>query len=293
MSHRTMQIKRLYRVPILAILVGQCTLFLILAGAGALGPIVLRSSLNPILIFFLVIALGTSIFISITFIRQYINSPNRLKLNVLIALISLAATLTFFLINFIYTAIVANPASAISKGYVIDAGTVMFLVMAYHFVLFGIDVLISPTTEIRINMAKVLLDIILLTAYFLNFASYIVELSASYDLAELLNDVGDSLAYVLYILCGLYLVIMIMKSIALQRKATDPRGKAGFRSWAVTFLLIMVDILLILLFSLMEEISTNQAELVIFFGIGLLVATTACSYFVYKGFIAPASTRQS
>lgn len=277
----------------LAILAGQAAMLVIMALAGNLGPLEMKPHLDPVVQALLIVTLGMLAFAFLSFLRKYLYSPSRLKLNVLIAIASLAVTIGFLLVNYSYTPVHSIPNANMSKEYTIDAGTIAFLLASYHFVLFGIDVLIAPTVEIRLNIAKVIIDIFLLVAYGLNFASYIAELQARILLQSWLNKIGDFLAYSLFGLCGIFLLSMASKSAVLQRKACDPRVRAGFRSWVITFFLIAIDIFLILIFIVLAESSSNAAELAIMFGSGVLMVTMACSHFMYKGFIVPASMRRS
>ena len=288
-----MQIKKLYRAPFLAIICGDIGLLIILLVTKNLVPLTLKLDLDPVIISLLLLAIGAFIFILFAFIQKYKYNPNRLKRNILIAIAALAATFMFLSINYTFSVSTTGLASSLTKNYVIDAGTISFLVVAYQFVLFGLDVLISPSVETRFNVIKFFLDVVFLAAYYLNFAAYIKRIIVGADFDSLYDDVGDTFAYLLFFLCAILLAIMAFRSISLQRKAADPRRKAGFRSWAISFFLIIVDIFLILLFTLLNEITSAESDVAIIFGLGVLFTTTICSIFIYKGFIAPASTRTS
>ncbi len=283
--------KKLYRVPFLAITGGEFGLLIVLIATGNLVPLTLKPGLDPVIISLLLVAIGTFMFILFAFIQKYKYNPNRLKRNILVAIGALAATFVFLLMNYTFSVSDNGLASSLTKNFVIDLGTISFLVVTYQFVLFGLDVLISPSVETRFNVIKFFLDIVFLAAYYLNFVAYVKRIIAGADFDSLYDDIGDTLAYLLIFLCAILLAIMAFRSISLQRKAADPRGKAGFRSWTVTFFLIIIDTFLVLLFTLLNEITSTENDVAIIFGLGVVFTTIICSVFIYKGFITPASTR--
>lgn len=215
----------------------------------------------------------------IQFLQKFRKRPTRIRLTILLALI-------FFILTFLTKLITSTFAIAetqkLSRIFY-DLPIYCLMSGLYCFLLFGIEVLITPVQGKKRSGLKIATDVIYILVFVLYLINQIVVI-AKIESLGILVELSEYIIYAMVVYFLFIILLMAIRSVTLQKKISEREQKNGLIALGTSFLLLIGCVLLIFVNAAILEDYNKILEIIT---IGLAVVSF---YFVYMGFVKP-STR--
>ncbi|MBN2153551.1 MAG: hypothetical protein JW839_19000 [Candidatus Lokiarchaeota archaeon] len=224
----------------------------------------------------LVAGLAMLVYTFARILHRYLQSPSDVRLVVLAALLALIATFALKL-AMLWTRFKEN----LLNLYFFNMTTLFGALAVFFMVVFGFTVLIKPGVKGSASAWSTATVAFFMGTYGVYVLRTAIDIMTDRGLDSFLPVLMQLLLYAFLAYSTTLLVVMTARSLSLSRKATEAHVKRGMLSFTAAFALFIGSVVCLLVSELMSYVSVLETTAV--------VLAVVAFYFVYEGFVKPAS----